>query len=62
MEKKCSCCGSAKMKAGTVQTADSFKLFFIADQESKKLLPKSDRICAYVCSDCGNVSLFLDNL
>ncbi len=62
MERKCSCCGSANLVLGDVQTADSFKLYFIANKDSKKLFPKSNKIAAFVCGECGSVNFFIDKV
>ena len=62
MDRKCSCCGSANLVLGDVQTADSFKLYFIANKDSKKLFPKSNKIAAFVSPEYPSVLLAIVNL
>ena len=57
--KRCSCCQSENLTSGIVQTTDALKLCFVPEEERKKLLPKTQKLTAYLCTHCGAVSFFV---
>ncbi|MBR2860877.1 MAG: hypothetical protein IKB86_03475 [Clostridia bacterium] len=58
MEKKCPNCSSINLSEGVLQTNDAMRFTFISKEQSSKLFPKTTKVQAFVCQDCGFVSLF----
>ncbi len=58
MEKKCPCCASRNLSEGVLQTNDAMRFTFISKDQSTKIFPKTAKVQAFVCEDCGFISLF----
>lgn len=58
MEKKCPNCSSSNLSEGVLQTNDAMNFCFVPQEELTKFFPKTVKVQAFMCKDCGFVSLY----
>ena len=62
MDIKCPCCSSENLVEGIIRSSDAMPIIFVSKEDNKKIFNnKHKRINAYLCKECGYISLFADN-